>query len=543
MVLDGNAESENPLALGSLGQPPLMHDTPHKSLPESEQQEAVREGAQRFQLALSAGHLGDWSWDARTDVVTLGAKACEIFGLPVGTLTTLSKLRELAHPDDVERVRRAVDEALAKRADYDLEYRIRRGDSKKLVWIAAQGRPVYTAEGALRGLIGVVQDVTERKEGEEIRARLAAVVESSDDAIISMSLDAIITTWNRGAERTFGYAAAEAVGRSVTILIPENAEDEEPRILRKLLGGERVEHYETVRKRKDGTLVDVSLSVSPIYDSEGKIAGVSKISRDITERKRAEEALRKAEAELRRHAETLEEQVAERTARLRETIQELESFSYSVSHDMRSPLRAMQGYSDALLEDFRGQLDPVAQDYLKRISRAAARMDALIQDVLAYSRVAKGEIELTKVNLETVISDVIQTYPAIEKAKADIRVHEPLPKVLAHEAYLTQIISNLLGNALKFVAPGAAPRVDIRATSKNGMVRISVRDTGIGIAPEHQKQIFQIFGRVYSDKKYEGTGIGLAIVKKAAERMGGSIEVKSELGHGSEFSVFLKEAK
>jgi PAS domain S-box-containing protein len=503
-------------------------------------EEKAREAAERMQLALSAGRLGDWNWEAATDLVTLGLETARSFGLAPGTVITWQRLRELLHPEDRERARAAVEQALASGQDYDIEYRVLRGGG--YVWLAAKGRATYHPDGSVSGMSGVVQDISRQKETEEIRSRLAAVVESSDDAIISMSLDTTITTWNKGAERMFGYSTQEAVGRSVSMLIPEESEDEEPEILKRLLGGARIDHYETIRKRKDGKRLNISLTVSPVYDQSGRIIGVSKISRDVTDRKQAEEALRDAQAELRRHAEHLEEVVAERTARLRETIQELEAFSYSVSHDMRSPLRAMQGYADALLEDYAGKLDPTGQEYLQRIRRAAGRMDLLIQDVLAYSRVAKGEIQLRPVNVENVLRDAIQNYPALQPASADITILTPIPQVLGHEAYLTQIVSNLLGNAVKFVERGQKPRVEIQSEVQGEMVRIGFKDNGIGIAPEHQHQIFQIFGRVYPEKKYEGTGIGLAIAKKAAERMGGSVGVNSELGRGSEFYVILRKA-
>lgn len=264
--------------------------------------------------------------------------------------------------------------------------------------------------------------------------------------------------------------------------------------------------------------------------------------REIAERKRVEQALREAEAELRRHADKLEEQVEERTARLRETIQELEAFSYSVSHDMRSPLRTMQGYSDALLDDYKGKLDETGEEYLRRIRRAASRMDLLIQDVLAYSRVAKGEIELQEIDVADVIRDVVQTYPSLQPSQVDISLVLPIPKVLGHDAYLMQIVSNLLSNAVKFVAPGVRPAVTVAGALEGEMVRITFSDNGIGIAPEHLNQIFQIFGRVYSEKRFEGTGIGLAIAKKAAERMGGSLGVVSQLGMGSQFFFQLKKA-
>jgi len=265
-------------------------------------------------------------------------------------------------------------------------------------------------------------------------------------------------------------------------------------------------------------------------------------TRDVTEEKGAQEALREAQAELRRHAETLEQQVTERTSQLRETIQELEAFSYSVSHDMRSPLRAMQGYSDALLEEYKDRIDEKGVDYLKRIRRSASKMDVLIQDVLAYSRVAKGDIHLNEVNVENVIRDVIQNYPLLQPDRTDISVISPIPRILGHESYLTQIVSNLLSNAVKFVEPGKRPSVIIQSIAEGEMVRISFEDNGIGISLEHQQQIFQIFGRVYSEKKFEGTGIGLAIVKKATERMGGRSGVESQGGSGSKFFVILKRA-
>jgi len=503
-------------------------------------EERLREGAERLQLALSGGHLGDWSWDAKSDVITCGIEAAEILGLPAGSAITWHALRQLLHEDDRERAREAVETALVGHSDYNIEYRVRIPEGYR--WVAAKGRGVYAQDGAVIGMIGVVQDISGQKSHEALSARLAAVVESSDDAIISLGLDTLITTWNKGAEQMFGYRAEEIIGQSINRLLPPDRQDEEGLILGRIINGERVEHYETVRVRKDGGLLDVSLTVSPVYDDAKKLVGVSKISRDITERKKAEAELRRAQEQLQNHAIELETQVAERTAKLRETIGELEAFSYSVSHDMRSPLRAMQGYSDALVEEYGEKLDATARDYLNRIKRAASRMDLLIQDVLAYSRVAQGDVPLRPVDLEGVIRDVIQNYPSLQPDRATISIIQPLPKVIGHEAYLTQAVSNILTNGVKFVAPGIFPEIHIGAEREGEFVRIYFRDNGIGIAPEHRQHIFQIFGRVYSEKQYEGTGIGLAIAKKAAERMGGTIGVTSELGRGSCFYILLKPA-
>jgi PAS domain S-box-containing protein len=260
------------------------------------------------------------------------------------------------------------------------------------------------------------------------------------------------------------------------------------------------------------------------------------------QRKRVEEALLKAQQELQRHAATLEATVEERTSELREKIGELEAFSYTVSHDMRAPLRGMQGYATALLEDYKDNLPEDAQQYLNRIYKSATRLDLLIQEVLTYSKVAKEVLTLHPVDLEALTLDVVQTYPALQTPSAIITIKGSLPKVLGHEAFLTQVISNLLNNAVKFVVPNVTPEVNIHADQANGFVRIWFEDNGIGIDPAHYNRIFEIFGRVYADKKFEGTGIGLAIVKKAVERMGGEIGVESQLGRGSRFWFTLKKA-
>ncbi|MFO1499470.1 MAG: ATP-binding protein [Verrucomicrobiota bacterium] len=256
-----------------------------------------------------------------------------------------------------------------------------------------------------------------------------------------------------------------------------------------------------------------------------------------------EEALRQAQEALRSYAGDLEVKVRERTAKLQETIGELEAFSYSVSHDMRAPLRAMQGFSDALLRDYSLSLDEQGKDYLSRIHRAAQRLDLLIRDVLTYSRIAKEDLLLRPVELDRFLNDVVQSYPEIQTFQSFIEVSKPLGTVFAHEAFLSQVISNLLGNALKFVAPGVPPRIRLWTEPVGDMLRLNVADNGLGIAPEHQHRIFQIFGRVYADKRFQGTGIGLAIVKKAVERMGGQVGVESNLGQGSRFWFTLRNAR
>jgi signal transduction histidine kinase/HAMP domain-containing protein len=280
-------------------------------------------------------------------------------------------------------------------------------------------------------------------------------------------------------------------------------------------------------------------SGAPIRDPQGNVVAGVAVTLDISERKRVEHELRNAHAELADKANQLETLVERRTARLRETIGELEAFSYSIAHDMRAPLRALQGFSHILLNEYGTKLDADGHLFLTRIATAADRMDMLIQDVLNYSRVVQGDFPLVRVEVSPLLRGIIDTYPNFTSEKSEIVIQEPLPTVLGNEAMLTQVFSNLIGNAIKFVPAGTRPRVEILAEPRGSRVRIGVKDNGIGIAPSQHEKIFEIFQQVEKGKGYEGTGIGLAIVKKALERMGGAVAVESELGRGSTFWIEL----
>jgi signal transduction histidine kinase len=257
---------------------------------------------------------------------------------------------------------------------------------------------------------------------------------------------------------------------------------------------------------------------------------------------RQKQIIRKQAEDLALHNREQTEQIRliqELNGKLKAANDELEAFSYSISHDLRSPLRAMHGYAQALLEDVRGKLGAEGEEYLSRIQKAALRMDSLIQDILAYSRVSKTEIQTRTIDLETLISEIIQQYRVFQEPLARVVIERPLPKVEGHEGCLTQCISNLLGNAVKFVPPGTVPEVKICGQILDSRVRLWIQDNGIGIDPSHYDRIFKMFGRVHSDKLYEGTGIGLTIVKKAIEKMGGGVGVDSMPGKGSRFWIEL----
>ena len=269
------------------------------------------------------------------------------------------------------------------------------------------------------------------------------------------------------------------------------------------------------------------------FDADRTIHRFIGTVQDITEMVRARELLATRGQEL----QTL---VNERTAELTATVGELEAFSYSISHDMRSPLRAMQGFAQALIEDYGDRLDDQGLDYLQRIDRGSKRLDLLIRDVLSYSRVAKSEIVMHPVALEPLLEEIIQSHDEFREPHATVTLDLAPVRVMAHEAFLSQIFSNLLGNAVKFQAPDSKPQIVVRSECVDGIVHVSVSDNGIGVDPGHHERIFRIFGRVHAEKTYPGTGIGLAIVRKAVERMSGEIGLESKPGRGTRFWFTLR---
>jgi signal transduction histidine kinase len=265
--------------------------------------------------------------------------------------------------------------------------------------------------------------------------------------------------------------------------------------------------------------------------------------RDITERRQAEQALSDAKNEIARQTVELEKVVTERTCELRETICELEQFSYSVAHDMRAPLRAMQSYAQYLEDDYGSKLDEQGVNYVHQIMRSAVRLDQLIQDVLNYSRILHAKLPMAAVDLDCLVRDIIEMFPLGRPIKAEIQIKGTLPKVIGNEALLAQCVSNLLSNGAKFISAGSTPRMEVSAEGReDGSTRLWFKDNGIGIAPENHDRIFRLFERIHPIATYEGTGIGLTIVRKAIERMGAEVGFDSELGKGSNFWIQLKQA-
>lgn len=255
------------------------------------------------------------------------------------------------------------------------------------------------------------------------------------------------------------------------------------------------------------------------------------LQNEIAERKQVEAALQEANR-----------LKTERTAELDEMVEELEAFSYSIAHDMRAPLRAMQGFSRILCEEYASKLDADGAGYLRRIDRAAGRLDRLIQDVLSYTRILRAPVPLAPIDLDSLARDIIATYPNYQPGLADISIVGKLPTVLGNEAFLTQCLSNLLGNAVKFQPKGRTPQVRVWAETRGADTRLWVEDNGIGIDEQHHKRIFGLFEQVNAPSEYEGTGVGLTIVRKAVERMHGVYGFESQLGQGSKFWLQLPTA-
>jgi signal transduction histidine kinase len=285
------------------------------------------------------------------------------------------------------------------------------------------------------------------------------------------------------------------------------------------------------RVRKDGTRFWASIVVTALRDEEGVLYGFSKVTRDMSDRKALLE-------ELKRHADELELRVQERE----QSNAELEAFAYSVSHDLRAPLRAIVGFAEALQEDCTKDLNQQGREYLDEIIKAAARMNVLVQDLLEYGRVSRVNLQLTAVNLKDAVDDAIRQLGNDHGGSLALHISPDL-WVRAHEQALAQVTFNLLSNAVKFHKKGLSPQVDLRAEAHNTSVRLSVTDNGIGIAPQHRERIWQVFERLHDRETYPGTGIGLAIVKRAISRMEGSCGLESEVEKGSTFWIELPLAE
>lgn len=545
---------------------------------EREEREELERSRRHLEMALRAGRIGTFEWDIPAGQVTCSPELEELYGLAPGAFekTYRAWLQRIV-PEDaagLEAMLRACFEQHTEEVGY--EFRILMPDGSRR-WFEGKWHCAFAPNGRPRRLAGIQMDIDERKLS-ELNARFRSTLNErlallSDPAAILAAAAAGLGEHLQADE--CGFFTMDGSGR------PTAAEHRwrsgrAPHDLGDAAAGWAAMERARVHSRRGagggpaGTLPPGGPSSGVAGTGAWAIAPFAREGRwiaslrvvcvtprvwhaaelalietvlarvwPLVERARSERAVAEAEARTRealaeRRAE-LEKLVAERTARLRDTVTELESFSYSISHDLRAPLRAMTGFGELLAEECGDRIGSRGRDYLRRIIAASRRMDQLTQDVLVYSRVSRTELPLVPVDLGALVEGIVESYPQFHSEHSDIEVRGPLPRVLGNEAALMQCVSNLLGNAIKFVAPGVRPRVVVTAEVGGGRARLRVQDNGIGIAPEARGKIFGIFERFH--RGYEGTGIGLAVVRRAMERMGGSVNFSSEPGCGSCFCL------
>jgi PAS domain S-box-containing protein len=423
-------------------------------------------------------------------------------------------------------------------------------------------QPILDASGEVLGALELMMDITERKMAEKHVAHLAAIVESSEDAIVGKNLNGIVTSWNHGAERLFGYTSEEMIGQSIARLFPPERINEEPQILERIRRGENIKHYETVRVRKNGEYIDISLTISPVKDSKQNVIGASKIARDITAQKKLDLALRESERRYKQIAKELEKRVLDRTRELTEANQylersnnELEQFAFVTSHDLQEPLRKIQTFANLLQARSKDDLDETGNMYVEKIVSASRRMSKLIYDLLNFSRLTKFEEPFERTDLNTILTDIKSDFEIVILQKNAELIIRELPVIDAIPLQMNQLFHNLISNALKFAKGSQRPRIVVtahklshrkkelysRLDAGKTYYEIVVKDNGIGFDPSYSEKIFEIFQRLNDKSRYEGTGIGLALCQKIVVNHHGLIFADSKENEGAAFHVILPE--
>ncbi|MFZ2197585.1 MAG: ATP-binding protein [Thermodesulfovibrionales bacterium] len=387
-----------------------------------------------------------------------------------------------------------------------------------------------------RRIVQMEQTEEERRRFHEellkTKAMFEGLFEFAPDAIVVVDREGRITAANKQAERMFGYSRAELLGAFHDILLPERFRDKHVTDRSNYISAPLIRPMgtglELYGRKKDGREFPVDIALGPLQAEKDIV--VLAVVRDITERKQHEEALRQSE-----------ERLMKAMAELARSNSDLEQFAYVVSHDLQAPVRSIRGFSEIMAEDYRGRLGEEADKHLDRIIKGASRVQSMINDILAYSRVGTLAEELTTLDCEAVLSQAIEDlHSSIEESGAVI-THGPLPSVKAEQSQMIMLFQNLIGNAIKFSPE--EPRVHVNAAKKGNEWVFSVQDNGLGIDPEQTDRIFSPFQRLHTEKEYPGTGIGLAVCKKIVERHGGRIWVESTPGKGSTFYFSLPAGK
>lgn len=380
-----------------------------------------------------------------------------------------------------------------------------------LEWCAT---PLRDGRGRITHFVATQRDVTARKQAEEVLRQQAEIIDQIHDAVIATDLEGRVTSWNKGAERLFGYTAAEMLDHSVLRLFPEDLQSVLPAIVETLRKNGQHE-LEIRQRRKSGGECDVHLSLSLRRDQWGTPMGMIGYALDITSRKQAEAAVQSVN-------------------------EELQQFAYIVSHDLSEPLRTMSNYMALLARRYKNKLDATAEEYINFAVNGAQRLQQMITDLLAYTRAGGQDLTMNPVDCNALLAQVCNDLHLIIRENDAAISHDPLPTVYSDATRLGQVLQNLIGNALKFRS-AAAPQVHVSGRREGQWWRFSVRDNGIGIDPSQATRLFQVFQRLHTRSEYQGTGIGLAICKKIVEQHGGRIWVESAPGAGATFYFTIRD--
>ncbi len=445
------------------------------------------------------------SWNTGAEKI-FGHSAAEAVGRNISLIVPPERLKE--EVDMLAEVRKG------NRIDHFETVRLRK-DGRHLD-INLTISPIRDSAQQIIGVSNIAQDITARKEMERYRGLLTAIVESSDNAIVGETFDGIITEWNKGAERIFGYSATEVIGQNISLIVPEKLLNEERDILAQVHAGKRVEHVETSRVRKDGEHVDIDLTVSPAYNSRQRIVGASSIVQDVTARKELEARLLFYINELEKSNQTLSEYTA------------------SLVHDLKAPLRHIMQYCEFLKEEAGGRLDGNGMGYVNRLIVSTKRLQQLVDDLLSFSRISRELEELQELDLNEAVSEAIAELDFMIRESGAVIHVGALPSLPVHLPYIKQLFRNLLTNAIKYRGD-KDPVITIDCADKGAYYLFSVRDNGIGISKEFHETIFTPFKRLHAQEVIEGSGLGLSICKRIIELYKGRIWVESTPGEGAAF--------
>lgn len=472
-----------------------------------EMYQQLKINSERYELAIAGSNAGLWDWDINTDHVFYSSNLKHLLGYNESEFPPLfSSLESSLHPDEHDDVLAKIKKHLKDDLPFNMEFRLKHKDGGYLWFLAIAQSKFNEFKKPIR-MVGSLIDITERKDNEEYRLRLAAIVESASDAIVSKNIDGIILSWNPAAEKLYGYSAEEAIGKSISMIIPEDGKKELNHILQTIKNGDALPCFETIRKHKNGLLIPVELVIAPIKNSTGKVIGASVIASDITERKKTD--LLKNE------------------------------FISMVSHELRTPLTSIQGSLALLASGSLGELSEKAQKILHIGKQNSERLIRLINDILDIEKIESGKMEfnLQPINIGTIVREAIDLNQAFAE-KFDIKINlvqAVAPYVNVDRDRLMQVLTNLISNAVKFSFKKSD--ITLTITSEKNIVKVGVTNKGPGIPNGFRKKIFQKFSQATNvgPQSVAGAGLGLSISKEIIEKFNGTIGYTSEINKETTF--------